>query len=241
MGYRLGTAGYREPSLVTNSDANYSWVYTAGNNYDATNYNQLSDLGIDSPESMGQYLNNQYTQMAESIIKYGGYYVGRYETSLYTEDGTNSTNGLIAKSTKDVMPMSRINWYRAYLVQDNNYKHNLYYGSNSIGSMMVTGSQWDTMLNFILTGSDKEKLKVSGNKTGTTCQTGIYGDDIMNNIFDLNSNQREWTQMAINANSRILRGGYYTNDTTFATRDNSYDPTKEEIPFFGSRMALYIK
>lgn len=241
LDYRLGTAAYREPSLVTNSDANYSWVYTAGNNYDAINYNQLSDLGIDSPESMGQYLNNQYTQMAESIIKYGGYYVGRYETSLYTEDGTNSTNGLIAKSTKDVMPMSRINWYRAYLVQDNNYEHNLYYGSNSIGSMMVTGSQWDTMLNFILTGSDKEKLKVSGNKTGTICQTGIYGEDIMNNIFDLNSNQREWTQMAINANSRILRGGYYTNDTTFATSDSSYDPTREGIPFYGSRMALYIK
>ena len=107
---------------------------------------------------------------------------------------------------------------------------------------MVTGSQWDTMLNFILTGSDKEKLKVSGNKTGTICQTGIYGDDIMHNIFDLNSSQREWTQMAINANSRILRAGYYTNDdTTFATSDISYDPTREGIPFFGSRMALYIK
>ena len=241
-GYRLGTANQREPSLVTNSSANYSWIYTAGNSFDATNYNKLADLGINSPNDMGAYLNNQYTEMAQSIIKYGGYYVGRYETSLYTEQGTNSTNGVIAKSIKDVTPMASVDWYKMYLVENSGYTSNLYNKSSSVGSMMITGSQWDTMLNFILTGSDKNKVTaVTGNHTGTREETGLFGSDIMSNIFDLGSNVREWTLGAYSSTNRVYRGGLYsvTGTVPASIRGNDY-PTLTSYSV-GSRLSLYVK
>ena len=242
LNYRLGTTNNREPSLVMNSSANLSWIYTAGNNYDATNYNKLADLGINSPNEMGEYMNNQYTEMAQSIIKYGGYYVGRYETSLYTENGTNSTNGVVAKSIKDVTPMMLVDWYKMYLIQNGNYEYNPYYGSSSAGSMMITGSQWDTMLNFILAGSDKEKVtEVTGNHTGRIEETGLFGSDIMNNIFDLGSNMRETTQEAKDINTRINRGGYLgATDTYVASSKTSSSPTSSGSGV-GSRLSLYVK
>lgn len=242
LDFGLGNAYYREPSLVTNSSANYSWVYTAGNNYDATNYNKLAELGINSPNEMGAYLNNQYAEMAQSIIKYGGYYVGRYETSLYTEQGANSGNGVIAKSIKDVTPMASADWYKMYLVENSNYENNTYYGSSSVGSMMITGSQWDTMLNFILSGSDKNKVTaVNGNHTGTREETGLFGNDIMSNIFDLSSNVREWTLEANLSTSRVVRGGFYNaTDTNPASHRHDDYPTTMN-PILGSRLSLYVK
>ena len=191
---------------------------------------------------MGAYLNNQYTEMAQSIIKYGGYYVGRYETSLYTEQGTNSTNGVIAKSIKDVTPMASVDWYKMYLVENSGYTNNPYNKSSSVGSMMITGSQWDTMLNFILTGSDKNKVTAAtGNHTGTREETGLFGSDIMSNIFDLGSNVREWTLEASSSTYRVLRGGLYNViDAYPASYRNYYSPTSADYAT-GSRLSLYVK
>ena len=248
-GYRLGTSSYREPSLVTGSSANYSWIFTAGNNRDATNYTQLSELGITSPGSMGQYLNNKYTEMVESIEKYGGYYVGRYETSSWVTDnfeegGTNNSDktGEIVKSVPDAVPMASTTWYKMYLKENSEYSKNPYYESQSVESTMVSGSEWDTMLNFILQGSDQEKVKErTGNHTGTRARTGQFGSDIMNNIFDLSSNLREWTSEAYSSLYRVYRGGRYGVADTYMSdyRNNKY-PTNSDYNI-GSRLSLYIK
>ena len=247
-GYRLGQSSYREPSLVTNSEANYSWIFTAGNDYDATNYNQLNAIGITSAENMGQYLNNKYTEMVESIEKYGGYYVGRYETSSWVEDnwaegGTNSDRtGEIVKSVPNATPMASTNWYQMYLKQNSEYSENPYSISSSVTSTMMSGSQWDTMLNFILTGSDKEKVKErTGNHTGTRSTTGQFGSDIMNNIFDLSSNVREWTSEALSSRYRASRGGFYGVADTGVSGYRIYDYPTYTFYVVGSRLSLYIK
>ena len=247
-GYGLGKSSFREPSLVTNSTANYSWVFTAGNNYDATNYNQLSPLGINSATAMGTYLNDKYTEMVESIAKYGGFYVGRYETSSWETDnweagGTNKDNtGEIIKSVPNATTMASTNWYKMYLKQDSNYTSNPYHTSSSVTSSMIWGAQWDTMLNYILTGSDKEKVTaVTGNHSGTRAKTGQYGSDIMNNIFDLSSNVREWTSEASGATNRVFRGGYYDTDDLYASSIRyCYNPTNS-FYHIGSRLSLYLK
>ena len=238
---RLGTSTNREPSLVTNSTANYSWIFTAGNNYDATNYNQLNDIGITSAVEMGQYMNNKYTEMIESVKEYGGYYVGRYETSLYTESGQNSKNGIIVKSVAKQTPMAEVNWYKMYLTQDSNYEKNPYNKNTDVKTSMIWGSQWDTMLNYILQGTDKEKVtKITGNHTGTRAVTGKFGSDIMNNIFDLSSNVREWTQEAYSSVYRVLRGSYcVTTETYTSTYRNNSAPTNSYYSV-GSRLSLYL-
>ena len=247
-GYRLGASSYREPSLVTGSTSNYSWIYAAGSDHDAINYNQLNSLGITNATEMGEYLNNEYTEMVESIVKYGGYYVGRYETSTWVTDnwqegGKNSDRtGEIAKSVPNATPMASINWYQMYLKQNSEYTSNPYNTSSSVKSIMITGSEWDTMLNFILTGSDQEKVKERvGNHTGTRSTTGQYGSDIMNNIFDLSSNVREWTSTAYSSMHRADRGGnYVTNETSVADSRNNLTP-RNTLGNIGSRFSLYIK
>ena len=238
----LGTANNREPSLVTNSPTTYSWVYNTGDNYDATLYNQLSELGINSATKMGEYINDQYTDIVKSIAKYGGFYVGRYETSLYTESGQNSTNGTVVKSVANQEPMASVNWYKMYLSQDSNYEKNPYKTSTSVSSSMIWGSQWDAMLNYILQGTDKDKVTaITGNHTGNRSKTGQFGNDIMNNIFDLSSNVREWTVQANSTLYRVARGGFYNIDGIFPASNRNNDNPSNTYYYIGSRLALYVK
>ena len=239
---KLGTSGNREPSLVTNSSANYSWVFTAGNNYDATNYSKLNDLNITSATEMGQYMNNQYTKMVQSVAKYGGFYVGRYETSLYTTSGTNSTSGTVVKSVVGQTPMASVDWYKMYLCEDSNYASNPYKTSTSVTSSMIWGSQWDAMLNYILEGTDRAKVTaITGNHSGSRWSTGQAGNDIMNNIFDLSSNVREWTQEANSSTYRVNRGGLYDTAAIIPSSNRSYNSPTNTYNFIGSRLSLYLQ
>ena len=138
--------------------------------------------------------------------------------------------------------MASITWYNMYLYEDSNYTANPYYGSSTVTCSMITGSQWDTMLNYILTGSDAEDVTaITGNHSGTRASTGQYANDIMNNIFDLSSNVREWTQEAYSTSYRVGRGGSYgTTDVIPASHRNYSNPTYSNYGI-GSRLALYIQ
>ena len=251
ISYRIGTSGYREPSLVTGSDKNYSWVYSAmaGAGFDATNYTQLSEInGITDPTSMGQYINDKFTEMVLSVQKYGGFYVGRYETSRWETDnwstgGNNKENtGNIIKSVPNATPMATTNWYKMYLNSDSNYSSNPYYTSASVNSAMIWGSQWDAMLNYILEGSDKDKVtKIIGNHTDKRATTGQFPEDILNNIFDLGSNVREWTQEAYSYDRRVGRGGLYYATVAYTASDRYHGTPTSPNYVIGSRLTLYLK
>ena len=108
---------------------------------------------------------------------------------------------------------------------------------------MITGSQYDAMLNHILKGADREKVTVAtGNHTDIREKTGGFGSDIMNNIFDLSSNVREWTTEGNSSSERFYRGGDYNAvGLTPTSGRNSYPPTATATYFIGSRISLYIK
>ena len=138
--------------------------------------------------------------------------------------------------------MATTNWYQMYQKQNSEYSENPYSTSSSVTSTMISGAQYDTMLNFILTGSDKGKVKErTGNHTGSRAKTGQYGSDIMSNIFDLSSNVREWTSEANGTLNRTSRGGVYYTDNT-VTADGRYGNTPSSTNYnIGSRLSLYIK
>ena len=246
-GYALGVNTYREPSLVTGNTSQLDWRYSAGSYdaYDATQYTELSDLGINSPTAMGEYLNNQYSNIVESTAQYGGFYVGRYETSTWTSTtatSNNYTTGTIAKSKVSAKPMSAVNWYKMYLVQDSNYADNPYHASTSVSTSMIWGSQYDAMLNYILKGTDKAKVTaVTGNHSGGRVVSGTYPTDIMNNIFDLNANVREWTTEAHSAQNRVVRGGNCDTINTNTSSNRFYHTPTLTYYSYGSRLTLYLK
>ena len=183
--------------------------------------------------------------MVASVDKYGGFYVGRYETSRWNSGATTNSDrtGDIIKSVAGANPMATTNWYDMYLRSSSGYSNNPYYNSTSVNCAMIWGCQYDATLNYILEGSDNTKVtQRTGNHSGTRSVTGEYPNDIMNNIFDLSSNVREWTQEAYSSRYRTFRGGFYvTDDTNTAVyRYSSYSPTYTNYTL-GSRLTLYLK
>ena len=196
--YQGTTSQYREPA------------YLSGSSYDDnTTYGGLfteSDL------------QTSYSTMVQSVAKYGGFFVGRYETSI------NETTSK-AQSVADVCPsnagdIATNRWYGLYQKQKEFTE-----STDKMQSYMIWGSQWDAMLNWALTGVDKAHVTASTNathnstytyttlKTRTTTEAtdSITEIDRINNIYDLEGNLSEWTQEAYYTIIRAARGGYYNS------------------------------
>ena len=238
----LGTSNYREPTLVTGA-ANYSWVYQVSNNQcDALEEYYKGILGFNSATEFGIYMNEEYTNMIKSVKEYGGFYVGRYETSLKTGvvgSKINETTMDVSVGTETSSDKGNL-WYGMYNKQDSNKNiRNPYYNSTTVVSSMIWGSQYDAMLNWALTGDEAYMVfERTGNNSGRVAKTGAYGSDIMNNIFDLSSNRRETTQCGNGIEKRVNYGGDY--GSAFITgAKNATNPDSNSV--LGSRLSLYIR
>ena len=107
---------------------------------------------------------------------------------------------------------------------------------------MVFGSQWDAMLNWVLTGNDADKIfKVIGNHEGAVATTGKYGSDYINNIFDTSSNVRDATQEAYSTANRVYRGGTYGINGNTISSDRGISGSTGVTSIMGTRCALYLK
>ena len=222
-------SGLREPAYLKDSS-----------NGDASSYNTI-----------GLQLSNMqenYRNMAAKVAKYGGFYVGRYETSL-SDAGANSagTNGK-AQSKPGVIPTSAANsatsrWYGLYKIQDKKYTGK----NNSVESSMIWGSQYDAIINWVKNGNNEtEKAKLTNTSLGnnsrgnvTTTGNSNYSDDSINNIRDLGGNLVEWTLEAYNTYYRVSRGG--NSNHTFSPSCRSSNFPYVTSSSYGSRVTLYIK
>ena len=195
---------YREPDLVVGS----------GTSHDATYYNTI--LGENgTKEELAQLFVDEYKEMIESIRKYGGFYIGRYELS---EAGVQKNQPTLVET----------NWYNLY----NACKDTKLQASEKVETRMIWGCQWDVTCNFIANKGDKKDIADSrtwGNyndsegdakvivtengtetkKYGSKQNTGYSEYWKANNIYDLAGNCYEWTQEALSVNGRAVRGGNY--------------------------------
>ena len=196
--------GYREPDIV-DYDGKTQYL-TSMNNILGTSFTKADDFK--------RYMQEEYNAIIGSIKTKGGFYVGRYESSLSgsTED-TMSTTGNI-QSKRGVMPTSAYNsgtyrWYGLYAKQ-HEYATvmNSSYQTN-IKSAMIYGSMYDAVMNWALYGADKtDASKVTGEveKRGSKQATGTLEADKIKNIYDLGNNLSEWTAEVKDMGARITRG-----------------------------------
>ena len=98
-----------------------------------------------------QSLQNDYNAMITSVKKYGGFYIARYESSLNSD---NKVQSKIAMPTT-ASDTNSYTWFGLYEKQKA-YANNI--NATSIQSSMIWGSQYDAMLNWMLTGKDAEKI-----------------------------------------------------------------------------------
>lgn len=159
----MGATGYKEPCLVTGS-TDYTWNVLPetqiGSAYDTVeNYYRYfsfgSESGVDvfrSCTEFGHYMNQEYTNMIQSIDKHKGFYIARFETSAEENLPSDNTDAsIVVQSKRGENPLYNQMWYKCYYYQDSNINsNNPFYGSQSVTCSMIWGAQWDAVLNWFL-------------------------------------------------------------------------------------------
>ena len=209
-----GATSYREPDLVVGS----------GTIYDAKKEYYKTILGFGSKEKMAEVFVDEYKEMIESIKKYGGFYIGRYELS----------NAGVQKNQRT---LTSTYWYNLYK------KCKSLNASDKVETGMIWGCQWDVTCNFIANKGEQKSITNSsswGNysnsegdakvietengtetkKYGTKQNTGYSEYWKANNIYDLAGNYYEWTQETSDTNYRASRGGSFSNYGTDSPASN---------------------
>ena len=240
--YGQGTHEYREPDSKIVYDADYP---------EDAQVNYLRDLRQWLPGEADRYQNyntflntmkEDYNEMIYSVKTYGGFYVARYEMGVKDVIEYNMSSG---KATSKIGPVRNAGdwfvsrqWYGLYS-KAKTYTNE----KKSVKSSMIWGSQYDAMLNYALTGDDKEKVTKNGNGYygDKEVNTGVTENDKILNIFDLEGNHTEWTLEANSDNYRVARGSYYNNTDKFSPSSRSNVTCDSTLQCHATRFTLYIK
>ena len=241
------SGSYREPDVLKS--------------YDTPNYLKINKV---SEDSMLDFLLRQqvdFKKMIYSVEKYGGFYIGRYETGDLSKEQV-----VVQKGNTDISSQT---WYAMYekskTLSDNN---------NNIETGMIWGNQWDRTLMWLMecnakdetTGKSKEEVIRDStswgnynnatftytNSSGSTATknqnsivripTGSTEYTKANNIYDLVGNVWDWTMEAYYTFSRVFRGGSCGNSGTDSPASGrNYDYPTNSNSNYGTRATLYIK
>ena len=205
------SGSYREPDLVVENE---------GTTVDAKDYKTiLGETG--TKEQLAQLFVDEYKAMIESVSKYGGFYIGRYELSGTVTEPTEKPGKTLTKT----------DWYNLY----NACRSSKLQASDKVKTQMIWGCQWDVTMNWLISSgaktiyevnrnssswgnyrgtsvkADDEKTELKASGTSAKLNTGKTTFTMANNIYDLAGNCSEWTQEAYSANYRACRGGDYVS------------------------------
>ena len=234
--YGLGTEGYREPDVVT-GEGSTAEDSASGSEYDAVEDNLklaglTEDLNGDGKVNAYDFkiqLTNDFNHMVTSANQYGGFYVGRYETSM---DSNGIAQSVYGETSATANFKSANQWYGLYRIQRQ-------YSTSSVQGSMIWGSQWDIMMEWM---GDKVDSHIVSHLNQNR-ETGTYEQDFINNIYDLYGNSNEGTLEANGNQYRNRRGSRHDGG------DGPKQKTDEK-PYYaeawaggntGSRLSLYIK
>ena len=115
---------YREPDIVTDYDQDDT---TSGENY-----MELAGIADKTAETLKKQLNEDYIEMAKSVAKYGGFYIGRYEAGA---NGASKKNQdvLTASTSSGTNYLAGNTWYGLY----NTLRNKTGVNTNVVKSHMV--------------------------------------------------------------------------------------------------------
>ena len=161
--------------------------------------------------------SGEYQSMAESVEKYGGFYMGRYEASY--AGGSNVTDYIPASRKADSTSI----WVHVPPQDMIQICKNLYADNESVTSFLPWGINWDTTLQWLIDSGDKPETEVVedstswGNYSNNTFAdvrgyggTGQWEETKANNIYDLAGNYWEWTQERSGGEGYAARAGGYS-------------------------------
>ena len=126
------------------------------------------------------------TSLSNSVAKYYGYYLGRFEASQFEVDGQ-----VTAASMSGKIPWTNITYLNA---AEHAGSSGRVFGYTDCYTGIVSSHAWDTAIEWIDMANENYSSDVNfGNYSGTIYPTGTTTTDIVRNICDLGGNVREWT------------------------------------------------
>ena len=172
--------------------------------YDKEEQYYRTILGFDSTKAMADSFVAEYKAMSDSIKKYKGFYIGRYEL----------TGSVDFPTEKKGASLTDQNWYNLYKACQNVVQDE----TGNVKSTMIYGVQWDAVCSWLKqSGFDTDSNSSSwGNYSNSSGNADIEGAGSKqdtgfseywkaNNIYDLAGNCREWTQEAGSSSDRVNR------------------------------------
>ena len=209
---------------------------TSGSN----SYREPEVVSFDSSNSVNlTQLETQFDSMIASVEKYGGFYIGRYETGNLSQAET-----VVVKNNIDIGSQT---WYTIY------NKSKEVAANSNVTTTMIWGCQWDATLRWMYNSGDSDKKTYTYNSTGKGNYSGTQGSSnriiptgsneqyAVNNIYDMAGNARDWTIEANNTDVRVLRGGGGGDDAvSYSTSSRNANGPSNGSNGDGSRIALYI-
>ena len=222
---------YREPDVVPKNGST---------GYDMDSRLKTLGLGAKTTHEFLNQLEKEFNNMVASVEKYGGFYIGRYETGNINQD-----TPVIQKGNTNISSQT---WYNMYKRCKNIKGEN-----TNVETGMIWGNQWDRTLMWLIETGSKTKEEIADDSTSwgnylnatfeyvnssgstatknenssTRIPTGSTEYTKANNIYDLAGNVYDWTMEASGTYSRVCRGGYYNyySDDLPADSRSSGSPT----------------
>ena len=198
-------------------------------------------------------MQDEFNETIKSIQKYGGFWIGRYETG--------NLNAEIPVVQRMNTSINNQDWYTAYMLIQ------LMNANEKVKTSMIFGCLWDETLQWLVDSGNKTYAEMKdstswGNYSNSTFEykntsgststkaannstripSGSTEYSKANNIYDMAGNVYDWTLEGNGSNYRSSRGGFYYYSGSYKPASSRYN----SLPYvsnnyFGFRVYLYIK
>lgn len=193
-----------------------------------------------SKRDYNEPIDNELQEQIESIKKYGGFYISRYNIS-------KSTDGR-PQSVKGEMPWVDVEYSEAKALAES------FAIGDTVKSHLTYGAEYDSVLAWLIQSGSIRREAIAKNSSAwgnywdtddgprTIVPTGNREEWTANGIYDLAGNVDEWTQERCGKSLYVIRGGNYYYDGCYCPV--SYRCGMQSFRAFhntGFRAALCIK
>ena len=247
-----------ENEMILINDRNNREPDTALNSFDTDSKLKTANLMKNNGQEFLIELEQEFNSMIESLEKYGGFYIGRYETGNLSKE-----RAVTQKGNSDISAQT---WYTMYK-KCKGLKHN----NVNVETGMIWGNQYDRTLMWLIETKNKSKEDICNNSiswgnypestfeyvnsSGSLVKklegskikipTGSSEELKANNIYDLAGNVNDSTMemtytYIFTKDYRVIRGGGFYLKKVAKNRDATY-LISDKYNDVGCRAMLYIK
>lgn len=193
-----------------------------------------------SDDEFHEDLKGELLEQHESVKKYGGFYISRYDISKSSEGKP--------KSVKGVTPWVNIDFDTAKKVAST------IENTEDVQSHLTFGAENDSVLEWLIESKEKNLHAIAedstewGNHWNTMSspkavgETGSREEWCANNLYDFAGNVEEWTQETNGGSYNVIRGGYYDAvGDLYPVAYRNYDDPDRCYTVTGFRATLRIR